>query len=57
MHVHVDSGDGELKVWLEPGIEVVQTHRVPEREVARILRNLERRHAEIRERWQDHWRR
>ena len=27
MHVHVISGDGEAKYWLEPEIELAKNHR------------------------------
>jgi hypothetical protein len=57
MHAHIESPDGELKVWLEPRIEVAQNHGIPEREVTKILRILEKRHGEIEERWREHRRR
>ena len=51
MHLHIESPDGKLKVWLEPRIEVAQNHGVPDREVRKILRILEKRHEEAKERW------
>jgi len=57
MHAHVESPDGGLKVWLEPRIEVAQNHGIPEREITKILRILEKRHGEIDERWREHRRR
>lgn len=57
MHVHVEAPDGELKVWLEPRIEVAQNHGVAEREVTKILRIVETRHGEIEQRWRGHHRR
>jgi hypothetical protein len=57
MHVHVEAPAGELKVWLEPRIELAQNHGVAEREVTRILRIVEERHDEIAHRWRDHHRR
>jgi hypothetical protein len=56
MHVHVESPDGELKVWLEPNIEVAQNHGIPERELTAIVRIIEKRHGEIKKRWADHHR-
>ncbi len=56
MHVHVESSEGEVKVWLEPRIELAQNHGVAEREVTKFLRILERRHVEIEERWHRHGR-
>ena len=54
LHVHVESAEGELKVWLEPRIELAQNHGIPEREVTKILNILEKRHGEIEERWRQH---
>ncbi len=54
MHVHVESPEGEVKVWLEPRIELAQNHGVAEREVRKILRILEQRHVEIEDRWRQH---
>jgi len=30
MHVHVTSGDGEAKFWLEPDIELAKNYHYPE---------------------------
>ncbi len=57
IHIHVESPDGELKVWLEPRIELAQNHGISAREVTRILRILEKRHGEIEKRWREHRRR
>ncbi|HUP63302.1 MAG TPA: DUF4160 domain-containing protein [Thermoanaerobaculia bacterium] len=56
MHVHVESPDGELKVWLEPRVEVAQNHGIADREVTKILRVVEKRYGEIEERWRGHHR-
>jgi Domain of unknown function (DUF4160) len=56
MHVHIESPEGELKVWLEPRIEVAQNHGLPGREISTILRVLEERHGEIEKRWRQHHR-
>lgn len=57
MHVHVETPEGQVKVWLEPRIELAENHRVPGREVTQILRILESRHDEIEQRWREHRRR
>lgn len=54
MHVHVESSDGELKIWLEPRIELAENHGIPEREVTKIIAIVEQRHVEIEERWRQH---
>ena len=57
MHVHIETPEGQMKVWLEPRIELAQNHEVPERDVTRILRIVENRHGEIERRWREHHRR
>lgn len=57
MHAHVESPDGQLKVWLEPGIQVAENHGIPEQDVTKILRILEKRHGEVEKRWREHYRR
>jgi len=57
MHVHVESPDGEVKIWLEPRIYLAENHGVPDREVTKILKVVEERHGEIEERWHQHRRR
>lgn len=54
MHVHVESPEGEVKVWLEPRIEMAQNQGIAEREVRKIIRILEQRHVEVEERWRQH---
>jgi hypothetical protein len=54
MHVHVESADGEVKIWLEPRIELAENHGIPKREVTKILEVVEQRHGEIEERWRRH---
>ena len=54
IHVHVESSDGQLKIWLEPRIELAENHGIPEREVTKILRIVENNHGEIEQRWHKH---
>lgn len=54
MHVHVGSPEGQVKVWLEPAIELAQNHGIPEREITKILRIVAERHDEIEQRWREH---
>lgn len=35
IHIHVESPHGELKVWLEPRIELAQNHGISAREVTK----------------------
>ena len=48
MHVHVQSPEGEAKFWMEPAIELAAKFGLTDREVARIVRNLEERQDEVR---------
>ena len=54
MHVHVESPDGELKIWLEPRIELAENYGIPTRELSKILEVVEERHGEIEQRWHQH---
>ncbi|MEL6711034.1 MAG: DUF4160 domain-containing protein, partial [Pseudomonadota bacterium] len=36
MHVHIISGDGEAKYWLEPEIELAKNHRYTRKQLKQI---------------------
>ncbi len=55
MHVHVASGEGEAKFWLEPRLELAENYGIPEREVTTIVKILERRSDEVEEAWRSHF--
>ncbi len=55
MHVHVQSGYGEAKYWLEPTIELAVNHGLPAKELATIRNLNEERLDEIRKNWQEHF--
>lgn len=55
MHVHVQSGAGEAKVWLEPDIELATSAGYHDRELNKILKLIEENAHEIREAWQRHF--
>ena len=54
MHVHVQSAEAEAKFWMEPRIELAANFGIPDRDVGKILKLLERRKDEIRKAWQRH---
>ena len=54
-HVHVLSGHGEAKFWLEPAIELAQSHGLNRTELGRIRGIIEVREDEIREAWHRHF--
>jgi hypothetical protein len=57
MHVHVHHTDGEAKFWLEPDIELADSHGLSERRIASALRFIRRYDDEIRVAWEKHFRR
>lgn len=54
-HVHVISSDGEIKIWMEPSIEVAHTVNLSEKQVNEILKIVESRKEEINGSWNKHF--
>ena len=55
LHVHVYSGNGEAKFWLEPRIELAQNYGLNDREL-RAVEGLIRKHEDdIRRAWRKHF--
>ena len=55
MHVHIQSGKGEAKFWIEPRVEVASSQGFSRPEVAKIHRLVEKRRDEIRQAWERHF--
>jgi hypothetical protein len=55
MHVHVQHPDGEVKVWLEPGIEIAWNHGLGAHRLAFVLRLVREHEDEIRKAWSAHF--
>jgi Domain of unknown function (DUF4160) len=55
MHVHVASGDGEAKFWMQPAIELAVNKGLSSRELTTIAKILERRRDEIESAWRSHF--
>jgi hypothetical protein len=51
LHVHVSSGDGEAKFWIEPDVELAGNFGIPEREITKVLAIVRNHEHEIREAW------
>lgn len=51
-HIHVESGDGHAKFWLDP-VRLARSDGYNPRELARIRRLVVKQGAELRERWRD----
>ena len=55
LHVHVYSGNGEAKFWLEPRTELAQNYGLDDREL-RAVEGLIRKHEDdIRRAWRKHF--
>jgi hypothetical protein len=55
MHVHVQSGNGEAKFWLEPDIKIAQNHGLSMKELNEAYNLIEEHTNEIRAAWQQHF--
>jgi hypothetical protein len=55
MHVHVQTGDGEAKFWLEPEIELAQSHGLAQQEVHTIEGLIQQRKNELIDAWRTHF--
>jgi hypothetical protein len=55
MHVHVISGDGEAKFWLNPEIELAKNYRYPRKQVKQIESIIEVHYNEIISVWRKHF--
>jgi hypothetical protein len=55
-HVHVEKGDGEAKIWLDP-VQVAYSHRLTPAELRRARELVFQHQAMFKERWNEHFRR
>lgn len=55
MHVHVYSGDGEAKFWLEPEIELARNYRLSRKQLKIAEKTIEERYDELAEAWKTHF--
>ncbi len=55
MHVHVVSGDGEAKFWLEPEIELAKNIRLSRQQLKAIEILIEEHNNELTRAWQQHF--
>ena len=54
-HVHVISGDGEAKFWLEPDIELAKNYRYTSKQLKAIEKLIEEHRNELISAWQRHF--
>ena len=55
MHVHVISGDGEAKFWLDPEIELAKNYRFSRKQLKQIETLIEAHYDELISAWQQHF--
>lgn len=55
VHVHVASGEGEAKYWLNPKIELAENHGLPQRELKKLDIIIRDHEQEIRDAWKRHF--
>ncbi len=55
MHVHIISGDGEAKFWLEPEIELAKNYNYSRKRLKEIESLVEVHYNELISRWEQHF--
>ena len=55
MHVHITSGDGEAKFWLQPDIELARNYSYSRLQLKNIEKLIERHYDELFSAWQKHF--
>ena len=56
MHVHVISGEGEAKYWLEPEIELSKNYKYSRKQLKQIESLIEVHYDELTSAWKKHFR-
>jgi hypothetical protein len=54
MRVHVSSGSGEAKFWLEPFVSLAKNYGLSQKELSDIQKIVEERKDEIKNSWKEH---
>ena len=55
MHVHVHHAEGEAKFWLEPAVELAQSHGLRSGQVSEAAGLIREHEDEIRSVWYEHF--
>jgi len=55
MHIHIVSGDGEAKFWLEPEIELAKNYRYTRKQLKEIELLIESHYDELSSMWKKHF--
>ena len=54
-HIHVQSPDGEAKIWIEPEIELARNYELGDQDLRRVLELVKEHEQEIRDAWHKHF--
>ncbi|MDQ7823640.1 MAG: DUF4160 domain-containing protein [Candidatus Eremiobacteraeota bacterium] len=55
MHIHVESGKGEAKFWINPSVSMANNYGFSEKELQEIAAIIKEKEDEIRESWKSHF--
>lgn len=55
MHIHVQAPNGELKIWMEPNIELAKVVNLSNEEANKLLKRAIKRKDEIYDAWNKHF--
>lgn len=55
VHVHVHCADGEAKFWIEPVLELAQSHGVSQKQLREMKKLIEEHRDDITNAWNEHF--
>ena len=55
MHIHVVSGSGKAKFWIEPNISLAMSQDIPTHELTTIEKIVQEHRDEIEKAWREHF--
>lgn len=56
LHIHVEKGEKEAKIWLEPSIEVAYNYGFSSKEIKVLLQIVKEHENDFRTKWDNHFR-
>ncbi len=54
-HIHVHTPDGEVKIWLQPKIKIAENYGVRKQDLKEIIKIINERNEEFKNRWDKHF--
>ena len=55
MHIHVEKGDGNGKIWLEPIVNIAYMHNFPTKEINQIIEIVENEIVTLKTKWNEYF--